>query len=52
MLNTYPTGVMINVPPTADSSIAPKNVKDGHKSANWGLFLVLLGIAAPNVVIF
>jgi hypothetical protein len=35
----------------SDSSIAPQNPKlrDGHKSANWGLFLVLLGIAAVAV---
>ena len=35
----------------SDSSIAPQNpkLKDGHKSANWGLFLVLLGIAAVAV---
>ena len=48
--NISPKPVLLNLSRiAADSSIAPKNVKDGHKSANWGLFLVLLGIAALAV---
>ena len=48
--NISPKPVLLNIGRiAADSSIAPIKVKDGHKSANWGLFLVLLGIAAVAV---